>query len=272
MKSFVSQGKNILDAIDKALIIAEFPKNFTVKILENGERSLFWWHNKAAIILFFYDIPELSVENKKKLKKNYSKEDAFINKKITNQFDEAEYTSTVKSEKNINQEKPFINKNKTKIENNINKNNKEITVASKNFSMNNGDHNEPQSLLGAALQNKTSSINTSIQKHKKNSSSVDKFASHYAEIKENEKKEWKKEYIIFVEKWINELNNNFGFSRDPIKINIESETLFVKIQDLYDCDIVSKKHLFSSIVVVLYETLRSNFRDFDFKYYKIVLE
>ncbi len=270
MKSFVSQGKTILDAIDKALIIAEFPKNFTVKILETGERSLFWWQNKAAIILFFYDVPEIAVDNKKKLKKNYSKEDAFINKKVTNHFQEAEYTSVIKSEKNIPQEKPFLNKNKSKGESNLQKADKEITSHQKHPSISN---NEPQSVLGAALQNKTVGVNTGIQKNKKNHTiPVDKNISKNDDMKDHGTKEWKKEYVVFVEQWINELNKNFNFSNEVIIVNTEAETLFVKMQQVNDCDFVSKKHLFSSIVVVLYETLRSHFLDFDFKYYKIVLE
>jgi hypothetical protein len=276
MKSFVSQGKTILDAIDKALIIAEFPKNFTIKILESGERSLFWWQNKAAIVLFFYDIPELEIDNKKKLKKNYSKEDAFINKKVTNHFEEAEYTSVIKSEKNISTPKPISNKNKIREEYSSHKSNKEILSNSKNSSFNNNDNNEPQSLLGAALQNKNINVNNNVQKNKKNYTSIDKNISKNEEIKDYEqkesKKEWKKEYIIFVENWINELNKNFNFSNDSIKISSEAETLFIKMQNFYDCDFVSRKHLFSSIVIVLYETLRSKFVDFDFKYYKIIIE
>lgn len=278
MKSFVSQGKTILDAIDKALIIAEFPQSFTVKILEPGERFLFWWQNKSAIILFFYDVVEMPFDNKKKLKKNYSKEDAFLNKKFTNQFDAAEYTSVVKSEQSVSgiknnqqsQQRPIFNKNKIKKEgqNEINKISKEIFIENEDK---NSKLNEPQSHLGSILQTKV--VVSNNIKNKKLHLPNDQEPYHRNEENKNQiLKEWNSEYIVFVENWINELNRNFNLSDSPVLIYVNLETLFVKIENVCDYDYVSRKHLFSSMVILLYENLKSHFIDFDNKNYKIVIE
>ncbi len=274
MKSFVSQGKNILDAINKALVVADFPQHFTVKILEQGERSFFWWKNKEAIILFFYEIADLNTDNsKKKIKKNYNKEDAFVNKNVNNQFDELEYTSVIKSDINSNKaSNNNFNKNKSNQEGVINKKIKEIDFNKKNESKNSG-LNEPQSLLGAVLQNKSKIIENNItSKIKKNNTIEEKELQNKEEAKNIKLKEWKKEYIDFVENWINLLNDNFNFSNDKVILSLRDDALIIKIENFRECYSVSKKHLFSSIVIMLYETLKMNFSDFDNRYYKIILE
>ncbi len=286
MKSFVSQGKNILDAIDKALILADFPKNFTIKILEVGERSFLWWRNKTAVILFFYeDTADVSCQNnKKRFKKNYSKEEAFVNKKVINQFVEPEYTSVIKHDKSNNEN--FSNKStkNNNIEKQINsKDNRQKADSSMQKSIKNSDieksisvSNEPQSLLGAALQSKNS-VNNNLD----SGNSLQKKKTYHTRSNQDNNKilsdslvflEWKNEYILFVEKWLNELNKNFNFSQQPVKININSETLLIKVEDFQNCDFISKKYLFSSIVIILYDVLKINFKEFDNKSYKIVLE
>ena len=71
MKSFISEDKTVLKAIEKAIALAENPSSFTIKVLDSGVQSIFWWQNKAAIILFSYELDQ-SIESKKVLKKQGS--------------------------------------------------------------------------------------------------------------------------------------------------------------------------------------------------------
>lgn len=269
MKSFVSQGKTIVEAINNALITANFPQNFSIKILELGISSFFWWKNKSAVILFFYEIVDVSIENKRKLKKNSNKEYAFHDKKILNNLDDAQYTSVLKSEKNnysIENNKNSVNKkNKINIlENEINKNT--IFDNKKNI------HNEPQSFLGAALQNKINNQKKDIIINNKNNIINDKI------IKNNDLEEviivknWQSDHVSFVQGWIKELNKNLRITDDPIKISTDKEVLLIKMENIYECDFISKKYLFSSIVIILYEHLKAYSIEFDNKYFKIVIE
>jgi hypothetical protein len=70
MKSFISEDKTVLKAIEKAIALAESPSVFTIKVLDSGVQSIFWWQNKAAIILFSYELEgERSADSKKTPKK-----------------------------------------------------------------------------------------------------------------------------------------------------------------------------------------------------------
>jgi hypothetical protein len=55
MNSFIVEGVDIIDAINNALKIADFPDSFDIKIIERGEKSIFcWWKNKPTIIVFSF--------------------------------------------------------------------------------------------------------------------------------------------------------------------------------------------------------------------------
>jgi hypothetical protein len=279
MKSFVSQGKTILDAIAKALIVAEFPINFSIKVLEKEIRSLLWWHNKPAVILFFYEIEELDNQNnqKKNFKKNYNKEEAFVNKKTINTLAEPMYTSTVKTEKTIHNQRDFTkkdtnNKKKVNLDNTGNEL-KDKTIKKNSKSSQFNSINEPQSPLGAALQNKIDSNSYQVKPRYEEASDeiVKNNASSFSPAA-HELRDWHEKYIAFVQNWINELNKNILLSNEPIKITIENKLLFITIYQLQEFQYVSKKHLFSSIVILLYENLQAEFNDFDSKFFKIIIE
>lgn len=301
MKSFICEEKTILKAIEKAIKLAENPNLFTIKILEQGSSSIFWWQNKSSIILFSYEITEKKEEtdNKKYIKKNYSKEEAFLNKKTTDHFKEAEYTSSTKNEivqknsqkkegriselpapKNRNEKpkKEFISKSELAPENNLTeKNNQEykktetktvITdgeqIKRKRYTKKDTDEKEikttnfcnpPQSLLGAALQGNNVS---QIKNHEEE--------NIFDEI------EWKSDYIDFIEEWMNKINIDFNFSNNKVSTSIDKSVLVINIFEFNECDFVEKKHLFSSIVILLYEHLKEKFPYFESKSYKIIIK
>jgi hypothetical protein len=56
MSSFISEGKNVFDAVEKAITIACNPPSFSVKVLKRGVESFFWWKKKPTVILFSYTV------------------------------------------------------------------------------------------------------------------------------------------------------------------------------------------------------------------------
>jgi hypothetical protein len=56
MKSFVCEAQSITLAIEKAWINSGKPVIFSVKIIDRGRNTFFWWHKKPAKIIFFYEL------------------------------------------------------------------------------------------------------------------------------------------------------------------------------------------------------------------------
>ncbi len=56
MKSFIYEAKTVEEAIRKAWENAGAPQIFTIKVLEQGNNSFFWWKNKNTKIMFSYEI------------------------------------------------------------------------------------------------------------------------------------------------------------------------------------------------------------------------
>ena len=57
MKSFVCEAQSVSLAIEKAWIGSGRPVIFSVKIIDSGRNTFFWWHKKPAKIIFFYELP-----------------------------------------------------------------------------------------------------------------------------------------------------------------------------------------------------------------------
>lgn len=303
MKSFITEEKTILKAIEKAMEIAQYPLVFNIKILEKGNNSLLWWHNKSAVILFSYEHEKTEQsENKKYIKKNYSKEEAFLNKKVTNHFKEAEYTSSIKQEKQKQEKSCSRDQSKTEQKNGYyqeqksekqqdneyiahqeqykknhdlsNSRKKKITEFTEN-KINRPD----ESLKSSRMPKKTTEENSFVASNKENTSQsgpkeIEQNNNHAKPIEKKEITlvEWKHEYCVFVDNWINQLNNEFHFSPEPVQIKIEADTLIIYIDNFNVFEAIEKKHLFSSIVILLYEHLKEKFTEFDSKSYKIIMK
>jgi hypothetical protein len=56
MKSFIYEANTIEEAVKKALENAGYPQTFTIKVLEKGQSSFFWWKKKNTKIMFSYEI------------------------------------------------------------------------------------------------------------------------------------------------------------------------------------------------------------------------
>lgn len=321
MKSFISEGKTIVDAISNALKIADYPTNFSVKIAEKEYRSFFWWQNKKAVIIFSYIPKELQKQNyKKNYKKNYNKESVLYNKKIEDNYDSPDYTSSTKIEeissnntneqpKNLNEQhgrkydhsnkeikydyydkknhmQKSYNKIKTKkneeaddTENSVNwqtKKNMDRTynrdLEQKKYPQKMKRNPLQSSDLGSALngkkifnkekiEDKNITIENTIQEENQNKKQ---------EINELIKI-WKNEHVIFVEKWIYDLNSKLNFTKEKPEITFQENILFIKVTNFNEKKNVLKKHFYSSTVVLLYEILQNNFKDFYIKDFKIVM-
>jgi hypothetical protein len=57
MKSFVCEAQSVTLAIEKAWINSGKPIIFSVKVIDGGRNTFFWWHKKPAKIIFFYELP-----------------------------------------------------------------------------------------------------------------------------------------------------------------------------------------------------------------------
>ncbi len=314
MKSFISEGKTVLDAISNALTIADYPTNFSIKIVEKETRSLLWWHNKKAIVVFSYTPKELQKSGtQKNYKKNYNKENVLYNSKFENNFDAPVFTSTMKIEKNQNTAnnqggRPQKNrKNETQStlekkkrntfdssnccsaisQNNHYKEDKKETENKIDFdkqqeqkrcndhkikrslhqSLGNTNNGQNSSDLGSALNGKTIVEEKPMIK-------IEKELTNSAHVTEKNVlfKEWKEKHVSFVQKWIVELNETLFFTNQAPLITIKENTLTIKIVEYNSIENIVKKHFYSSVVILLYETLQNTFRDFSIKDFKIIME
>lgn len=316
MKSFISEGKTILDAISNALKVAEYPTNFSVKIVEKETRSLLWWHNKKAIIVFSYTPKELQKnETQKNYKKNYNKENVLYNNKFENNFDAPMFTSTMKIEKNqntINNQAEIPQKNRKSASQSTleRKRNNTFDSANPNTSISQNNHykeqkkeagnktelDKPQeqrpkrsedhrakrsshNTLGTInnehnSSNLGSALNGKIIIEEKQTIKPDKEITHSISVVEKNIiiKEWKEKHVAFVQKWITELNVTLLFTNQPALITVKENTLTIKILEYNSIENIAKKHFYSSIVILLYETLQNTFRDFSIKDFKIIME
>jgi hypothetical protein len=316
MKSFISEGKTVLDAISNALQMADYPTNFSVKIVEKETRSLLWWHNKKAVVVFSYTPKELQKSGtQKNYKKNYNKENVLYNNKFENNFDAPVFTSTMKIEKNQNTrnaqggvpQKNRKNVNQSTLEkkrsntfdssnshpaisqNNHYKEDKKETdnkidfdkpqeqrqkrsddnriKRSSHHPLGNTNNGQNSSDLGSALNGKTIIEEKPMIK-------IEKELTNSAHVTEKNVlfKEWKEKHVSFVQKWITELNETLLFTNQAPLITIKENTLTIKILEYNSIENIVKKHFYSSIVILLYETLQNTFRDFSIKDFKIIME
>lgn len=349
MKSFISEEKTVLKAIEKAMLLAEKPSVFTVKILEAGVQSIFWWQNKAAVILFSYELPAVDEssdpkKNKKQqntelpLKKNFKnngvalrEDNQFLENRyyqkasVSVPFEHKEKTSTGKRKAEV-RSNPFQENNskddhakslrKEAIVSSGIKNNyfekktqcqekeKQLSEAQKSVVM-----VESSPLLSSEGSGQVSSLKdtqkikakTAKKKHKEMqndeaavsaiplanpSCGSDKILSRQniqddVLVKNQEVlsqgtkiekiEQWTPDQVLFVSQLIESLNKDHLFSVLPIKVFLEDTLLVVLIEGLHEVQGIEKKHLFSSLVVMIYEHLKMRFREFESRNYRLVV-
>ena len=83
--------------------------------------------------------------------------------------------------------------------------------------------------------------------------------------------QWKEEYLTFAKDFMHTINADGLFSASPIAVFLEENILIISIENLRHVEGIEKKHLFSSLVIILYEHLKNQFSEFDSKNYKAVI-
>lgn len=245
MKSFLSQGKNISIAIEKALILADYPDIFTIKVVDKGIQSIFWWLKKNATIIFSYEDNKINIDNKKN-KYIHKKNTANYKNKIFH--DEPSFTSTIQQNKKL---LDFNNKNK-------------------NTAINTRNKYDSTKLSELYIRNDDNKIikNNKEKQEKIQKDNIDKKNV----IKQNNIFTWQDVHINFLKKWLNDLNKYLVFTKKNIEYNIEKKKLTIKIIDLEDKIAKNKKHFYSSIVLLLYQTMENEFNINNSNNYIIIIE
>lgn len=300
-KSFVCEGKNLENAIKKAMLLAKNPQVFIIKILEKGNSSFFWWKNTPCKIAFTYEIKDnFENENKRNIQNNRNQniknENNFKKEKINNN-----YNSNIRNE---NKENLFRNnrnefdnrRNFDRSQNNYQKEqfeNNRLNNFEKDFRQNKknqiddfGDifnssekNLRKQKILNNNLNNNINNNNNNFEKNnnvpnfKKNSNQNEN--NFDFEIKKDITENWNPEHIEFIKNWINFTIESFNISTEKANFSIDKNVLTVNIintfKNLNNSDEINEKHLLSSIVVLLYESLKKKFKNFNSRAFKITL-
>jgi hypothetical protein len=341
MKSFISEDKTVLKAIEKAMLLAGNPTIFTIKILESGIQSIFWWQNKAAVILFSYQVRpeqqgyEIHKAEKRSLTSSQSKttknvknhsevrdrrEDHFLENRYIQQSISTEATGKKsKVERQIKEQhrssNPFQENNLRPVSNEYKKNSADSFDGKKNIpddavtnkkekysikpivmpeliDKQDGDHKEidekrskrdrsrhKKKIEKTTTSNAVESLSSSvvILEEKSNEIAIEN-RSHQALRHVDVKKEkeieflvWTDEQVAFVSDFIVFLNKDNLFSDLPIRISLEDGLLVIAIENLRMVPGIEKKHLFSSLVVIIYEQLKARFSGFESKQYRLII-
>lgn len=332
MKSFISEDKTVLKAIEKAIALAENPSSFTIKVLDSGVQSIFWWQNKAAIILFTYELEmDQSIESKKVLKKQGPQ---FTKKNFKNQgISEREGTSFLENRCNQKSTNPLSFNHKEKkiikgegesrsnpfqendsremkmgtqtplLENliqgkQVEEKDKKLLQEKKVVQTSQlqqistqqipvlSHHQEEKKKTKDKMLKKqhgeselsveVKSIDINEQSQIKNQRTVESAVRSTQKVKSKEQHQvqishWTPEQVIFVNAFLEKLNEENLFSSYPLKTFLEDTLLVVLIQELNEVPGIEKKHLFSSLVVMIYEHLKTEFSDFESKNYRLIV-
>lgn len=308
MKSFISEDKTVLKAIEKAMAEADFPTIFTIKILEPGILSILWWQNKPAIILFSYEIKEQiePQDYKKNTRKNIQSYSSSLTKNHTVQsegsFLKAEYkkeanqstqksdlqrTKRIKKKEFESRANPFqSNGSEKKISEGISvqtknaeptihlnsKKEQNVAEAEKlelpfNNIKNNGQKKEKKVVKSQQLPLENSAIDLG----KTGKEISEKSVINRREERGSFQEQWKEEYLTFAKNFMDTINADALFSSSPIAVFLEENILIISIENLRHVEGIEKKHLFSSLVIILYEHLKNQFSEFDSKNYKAII-
>lgn len=327
MKSFISEDKTVLKAIEKAIALAENPSFFTIKVLDSGVQSIFWWQNKAAIILFSYELEiDESIESKKVLKKQglHSTKKNFKNQGInegegTSFLENRCYQKPTSSSSFDHKEKKIIKREGESRSNPFQENNsRESKVETQTFFVENliegkqvGEEKDkklsrekkaiqtpqPQQVPllyhqqekkqkkdkmskkqdgESELSVQVKSIDINDQSQIKNQGTVESAEQSTRKVKSREQRQiqishWTPEQVMFVDAFLKKLNEENLFSSYPLKTFLEDTLLVVLIEELHEVSGIEKKHLFSSLVVMIYEHLKTEFSDFESKNYRLIV-
>ena len=329
MKSFISEDKTVLKAIEKAIALAESPSVFTIKVLDSGVQSIFWWQNKAAIILFSYELEgERSADSKKTPKKqgDHSTKKNFKNQGISEKevnsflenrcyqkptssplsFDhkekkpikrEGETRSNPFQEKKpcearVEKQTPFVDN--LIQENQAEEREKKLLQEKKTIQP---LHSQKAPLLSHNQEEKkqkkdklpkkehrtsdessqqTKNVDIDEQPQIKNQIANENSEPTIQKVKLQERSpiqiaHWTPEQVLFVDSFLTKLNEENLFSSYPLKTFLEDTLLVVVIEELNQVPGIEKKHLFSSLVVMIYEHLKTEFSDFESKNYRLVV-
>lgn len=330
MKSFISEDKTVLKAIEKAIALAENPSSFTIKVLDSGVQSIFWWQNKAAIILFSYELDQ-SIESKKVLKKQGSQ---ITKKNFKNQgISEQEGTSFLENRCHQKSTNPLSFNHKEKkiikgegesrsnpFQENDSREMKMGTQTSLSENLIQGKQveekdkkllqekkvmqaSQPQQISTqqipilshhqeekkqkkdkmpkkqhgeSELPVQVKNIDINEQSQIKNQRTVENAVRSTQKVKSKEHHQvqilhWTPEQVIFVNVFLQKLNEENLFSSYPLKTFLEDTLLVVLIEELNEVPGIEKKHLFSSLVVMIYEHLKTEFSDFESKNYRLIV-
>ncbi len=74
MKSILQEGSSVAKAVEKALQIADYPREFTVKVLEEPQKNFFGMTTKSAKISFLFDTEKALKTEKPRVEKRHKPE------------------------------------------------------------------------------------------------------------------------------------------------------------------------------------------------------
>lgn len=292
MKSFLSQGKTIGLAIEKAIELANYPVVFTIKIVENGNKSIFWWLCKDAVIVFSYEDNVLQSE-----KKIYAKKNVFLHKNHSF-HDEPSVTSVMQQSKrsgirkkssenmqstNVFDEQPD-NKRVQKKEGFVKKECVKLDVDDKKKSALTKKYECSNSYCAVKKKNICENKNVDIikknfeekliEKQIYNNDDLQKGNDFHLNNKKGDYTLWNDDHVKFIQKWIESLNSYMYFTEKDITYRIDNKKLIITISELDSYIEKEKKHFYSSVVLLLYQAFQNHF-NIGFIYdndYKIIIE
>lgn len=305
-KSFVCEGKNLEAAINKAMLLAKNPQVFVVKILEKGYSSILWWKNTPCKIAFTYEIKDhfendnrrnnqnnrnhnVKNENnfkKEKINNNYSSNHRAENKEnLFGHNNKQEFENNRRNFDRPQSQNQYQNQQQKQFENNrLNNQQRDMRQVKKTQIDDLGDVFNPseknirkQKILNNNINNSNinnfEKNNNANLKNNPNINSNEKYTDF--EPRENEMVEnWNPEHIEFIKNWINSTIESFNISAERANFSIDRNILTINIVNSFkdsNNDEIKEKHLLSSLVVLLYESLKKRFKNFNSRAFKITL-